>query len=949
MRQCIRSTCLSSSDSIKNNFSTHPFLSMIRMNTTVNANAACSYYKGSLSKQAEYLKEQIRAYYQGKVARSMGLGEVTKENFTDLAYNIHPIHKGKLTPLNVSNRRVAWDITTLPPKSFSILCALTDDPTEKQALEDAMKQANRAMMLEAEKLILAQNNTQKERFFEETANGLWAEFHHRVGRAVPHQVNGKTVLAGQPLQHIHNLLFSVTYSPKRDKYLAVDPYLVFKSLPYLQSAFHTRLCNQLLKLGYEIERSRDFWEIKGISRDQIERFSERTKEIEQLSKENKITDPVEKGKLGAKSRRSKSKSVAEEQLPAIWKSLLSPAELARLQQIKQAHPIQASHVLDVPTAIDRSLEHFLERNSVAEEKRVIAHAMSLTFGSGFEPELFHAELNNRKNILRTEENHVSLITTQEMVRAEYELLSRASHGKGKFHPLNEFHEVHRDYLNEGQRQAVKGILKSTDGVIALEGKAGSGKTTMLQELSDGLEAVNKQMIAIAPSSKAVDVLRQEGFEQAHTIASFLLQPELQERIRHQVICVDEASLCGIPTLSQVLTIAQEKKARVVLSGNIRQHFSPGEFGDAYRILQQKGKVETFHLDQNMRQKQVADYKEAVDLMAQGKTIEGYHILDQKMEVVHEIPDEEKRIERIAEEYTQSLNQQRSALIISPTNAEKEKISAVVRKQLKAQGKINSKTQTFEQLHNLSFTESQKKDVNSYQEGQSIRFIRNFKGGFRAGQHYEVVTPPATEKAENQVKVREISTGKLMTLPHQTPEQYTVFRKATIELGKGDLIKPTLNLKSKEGSKVNNGTPQQVKGFTQSGDILLENGKTLAKDSYHIAHNYVSTSHASQGSTVQDVYISMTTDSLPAVNQQTLYVTVSRGRSKVNLFTDNKEAVQTAIQRSSERKTAQEVERAHQLRLMKQKQRQQYKELTQTKGRYEPTIQRKPEPERHISK
>ncbi|MBO6760823.1 MAG: hypothetical protein JJ909_07620, partial [Roseivirga sp.] len=95
-----------------------------------------------------------------------------------------------------------------------------------------------------------------------------------------------------------------------------------------------------------------------------------------------------------------------------------------------------------------------------------------------------------------------------------------------------------------------------------------------------------------------------------------------------------------------------------------------------------------------------------------------------------------------------------------------------------------------------------------------------------------------------------------------------------------------NLVSKEGSKINNGTPQRVKAFVKD-DILLENGKTLSKDSYHLAHNYASTSHAAQGRTCQDLYLSMSDMSMGAINDQTFYVAVSRGRSKIQIYTNDK--------------------------------------------------------------
>ena len=895
---------------------------MLRITTSTNAKAATSYHQSSLSRQGEYYKEQIPAFYSGELGKRLEVNEVTTENFCDFVHNIHPNTKEKLTPINAANRRIGWDLTTLPPKSFSVLSAFTNDP----ALENAFVEANREMMLEAERHILAQHNTQKERYFEETANGCWASFHHKISRPVAHTYNGKKVFAGQPLEHIHNFLFSVTHSAKREKYLAIDPYLIFKNAPYLQAYFHTQLTNKLVKLGYEIERTSDAWEIKGISREIINRFSERTHTIEKLSQEKGITDEKAKSELGAKTRLSKNKSVPENELLSVWKTRLSAKELKDLQQIKNKKVQKnASPKLSVKHAIDRSLEHFLERQSVAEEKRVIAHAMTLCFGNGYTPKDFEKELNTRGNILKGIENQVALVTTKEMVRHENKLIEKAVALKGKYPSLNPNYIPKRDFLNTDQKKAVKEILSSNDGVIALEGKAGAGKTTMLQELSDGLQATNKKMVVIAPSSKAVDVLRKEGFTDASTIASFLIQSQQQNAIRNQVLCVDEASLSGVPTLSKVLDIAKAQKARVVLSGNIRQHSSP-EFGDGLRILQQQAKIKTVHLQKNMRQRNAPLYKEAVDFIARGKTAQGFRVLDQKMKAVKEIPNHDKRMEFLADQYIQSINAKRKALIISPTNAEKEQISQIVREKLKAQGKLIGKSKVFDRLQNLSLTESQKKDAASYEQGQYIRFIRNSKNGFKAGRHYEVLSKHQSPKKETVIAVKDVQTGETLNLPYQNPKQYSVFQKSSIALNQGDLIKPTLNLKSKDRkSKLNNGTPQQIKGFTKQGDIVLANGKTLDKHAYHIAHNYVSTSHAAQGATVNDVYISMTEASLGAVNEQSLYVSVSRGKSKVQLVTDNKKALKRAIERTGERKTARELAAKHQRNFLQKEQRTHHKE------------------------
>ncbi|MEJ2669049.1 MAG: PilW family protein, partial [Gammaproteobacteria bacterium] len=123
----------------------------------------------------------------------------------------------------------------------------------------------------------------------------------------------------------------------------------------------------------------------------------------------------------------------------------------------------------------------------------------------------------------------------------------------------------------------------------------------------------------------------------------------------------------------------------------------------------------------------------------------------------------------------------------PTNAEKEQVTEVVREKLKEQGTLKGEARVFDRLLNLSFTESEKKDPSNYQEGQYIRFIRNTKGGFKAGGHYEVVSKEENTQEDVGIVVKDLQTGQELSLPYSTPKQYTVFEKSNIELNQGDLV------------------------------------------------------------------------------------------------------------------------------------------------------------------
>jgi hypothetical protein len=92
-----------------------------------------------------------------------------------------------------------------------------------------------------------------------------------------------------------------------------------------------------------------------------------------------------------------------------------------------------------------------------------------------------------------------------------------------------------------------------------------------------------------------------------------------------------------------------------------------------------------------------------------------------------------------------------------------------------------------------------------------------------------------------------------------------------------------------------------------GIILLANGWVIGKSFGLVAHGYVTTSHASQGKTVDRVLIAMGRESLPAMSAEQFYVSVSRGRETATIYTDMEpDALRDAIQRSDARRSATEL-------------------------------------------
>ncbi len=135
----------------------------------------------------------------------------------------------------------------------------------------------------------------------------------------------------------------------------------------------------------------------------------------------------------------------------------------------------------------------------------------------------------------------------------------------------------------------------------------------------------------------------------------------------------------------------------------------------------------------------------------------------------------------------------------------------------------------------------------------------------------------------------------------------MFHATTLALAPGDMVRITRNGQTADRKhRLDNGALFRVKGFDKRGDILLANGWTVDKNFGHLAYGYVVTSHASQGKTVDRVFVGQSSQSFPASSREQFYVSASRARQRIVVYTDNKKALLDAISQSDERLSATEL-------------------------------------------
>ncbi|WP_269537012.1 MobF family relaxase [Cerasicoccus fimbriatus] len=886
---------------------------MLRITQSTSVEAAKKYFNESLTKGDYYFEgQEIAGCWGGRAAEWLGLsGEVKKEDFFKLLENQKP-DGSKLTLSNKEDRRPGYDFTFDVSKTISVLHAITQD----NRIVKAMRRAVFDTMQEIEQDMHARVRKDGANYDRPTGNMVWADFTHFTTRPAE---GSKHLEEGMPDPHLHMHVFAMnaTFDAKENCWKAGQFEPVMREAPYYQAAYHVRLAQELQKLGYDITPTKDAFEITGIPLDIKNRFSRRKQEIDAEAIRRGITSAKEKDKLNTLIRRLKNHDLNMPEIRAHWDRALHRSERRALVKIIRAARTRdnPSPIIDrqsVGEALNHAIGHNFERTSECSEKRLLATTLQRSVGrTSVEAATYQVREDDRLLIGTIEGER--RVTTKEILREETELCCLIRDGRGTRPPLvpkeYQFQEPlfrDPDADTAEQKAAVLHVLRSTDWVTGLVGRAGTGKTTLMQEVKAGLEKNGRKMVVCAPTAEASrGVLRREGFKNADTIAKTLMDDVIQRDLKGNVLWIDEAGMLGNQATLQLLKLANEKgAAKVVLSGDPTQIRSVPR-GDAFKLLEARAGLSVARLETIQRQK-CKGLKAAVQSISDGDMKTGFQKLD-TLDAIKELDDDD-RYQQLAHDYADKSAEKigrhgKDVLVISPTHSEGEKVTNAIRTELKARGKIRGEEREFKRLIDTGWTEEEKTVAAYYEPGMTVKFRQNLKD-IKRGKSYKVSHVDLEHK---KVMLSDYPGLPPLELPLHRAKHFGVYRKTTIQIAKGDRIRVTGNGygKNAKGDKyrLNNGDFKDVAGFTADGDIKLKNGQEISKNYGHLSHGVCITADASQAKTVHTVMLAMSKESYGATDMRRAYVGLSRAKHEAYIYTDDKSRLLKAVQRDQDRRTA----------------------------------------------
>jgi conjugative relaxase-like TrwC/TraI family protein len=839
-----------------------------------NLTDAEDYFDEHLAQNDYYAVGEIRpGQWIGAGAERLGLNQtVTREHFHALCENENPETDERLTQrqLKDDQRRVFYDFTCSAPKSVSVLAVTMDEQRLVEAHEEAIRIAFRELETFAATRVRKQGS-QRDRT---TGNLAAAAFTHTSSRAL------------DPQLHTHFTVFNATFDETERRWKALQAGGMYDAIRYGTAVYRNELAKRVQQIGYHICPAKHGFEIEGVSDAILKRFSKRSQQRDAvvMELEQKLGRKLSNNAISLavhQSRSEKVKGISSSEVRERQMAQLSAEEQQSLQKLCAS--VRASRLPRIALlenqVLNHALAHVFERKSVVPEHELLNVALSQRLGEVDLP-MLKAEVKYSADLVKTKRG----FSTRQILATELDLIQTVNAGCDDVAPL---HPGYRpaDWLGEDQRRAIYHVLRTSDRITGLRGLAGSGKTTALRELVAACKEAGVEPLFCAPTAAATEVLRKEGFE-AETLQSLLLsEPVLTER---QLVVLDEAGAVGMDDMKRLFDYARD--ARIILSGDTGQHASVAR-GDALRILERHSNFKSGQLTAIRRQRK-AEYRKAVELAAQKRTVEAFAQMERMGAVVESSKDDLH--DKAAQSYVKALAENKSALLVAPTWNEIEGVTEKIRAAMKTSGRLAGEEKEFQVFDSLSWTEAQKRDARQYRPGMAIHFHRRVHG-FEKGETVSVV---AVEN--DSLKVR-CSDGTETFFPLGQGIACDVGEKRKLKVSAGD----KLLLQANWQKKFVNGELVEVLAI-QGDSVVLADGRVISADYRTFTYGYAVTSHAAQGKTVDEVLLVASSRSLPAINQEQFYVSISRGRERCQIFTDDSDLLRSHVTHSSARLAAVEA-------------------------------------------
>ncbi len=878
-------------------------------------------------------------YYQGRAAPSMWLGAGAAELGLSGAVDgaaLAELLSGCLpdgTDLSgrgnrTGSRRLGHDLTISTPKSVSILALAGGDARLLAAHDQAVQVAAG----EVERLMVVARRGKAGAVVERTGRMVAAAYRHEDSRPV----DG----VADPQLHTHLVIANMT---RRSDGVWSAASLDFGArneiLHMLDVVYKVELAKRVAELGYGIERTRDGFEIAGLTREQIAAFSRRTAEIDRTlaagGLDREVASAAQRVRANLSTRLEKGQPGEVEQRYG-WRARAREVGLD-LDRVRSAALERARSGLDRGGAVERdaagpdhememareavagAARHLGERASVFSEAELVREALLAGLGRVGSAAVTRA-IGERAGglVAGADERRGLVFTTRDALETERLVLDVVRSGRGTAKPVAEpgaiaqvLERQERDQglvFTAGQSEAVRFALGSADRHVGIVGAAGSGKTRALAAIAEAYREVGYEIVGLAPSAAAARELGQAGCDLTQTLEAGLRRPAAEvggvtPGARLCLYVLDEAGMVSARDMDRLMRRAEAEGARTLLVGDPRQLASV-EAGSPFQQLLETGALRHVRMDEVQRQRDPA-LREIVQLFARGDAAGAVRAAQPYMAMV-----EKDRLALTAAATYLGLTpaERADTLVLAGTNRMREAVNAEIRSGLRQRGELDRDELTVQALDKANLTREQAKRPHAYEPGMVVVFSRELKDGRRLvaarGSQWTVAG-----QAGDHVMLRPLAApaggaGAREIAWRPSGEMATAYHVRALALAEGERVVFRENDRARGVSNGMGGVVTRLDRARGEALVRSDAGAELrigADRAQAIDHGYCRTIHSSQGATVDRAIV--VGEAGRVATAQTAYVAASRERSVLHIITDDRDKLSAAWSRWAERQTA----------------------------------------------
>ncbi|MET3631923.1 MobF family relaxase [Burkholderia sp. 572] len=858
--------------------------------------------------------------------------------------------------------RPGIDLTFSAPKSVSIAAEVFADRDVRLAHEEAVKEALEYVEAYAAQ---ARKTVDGETLAEPTGNVVAALFRHNTSRDL------------DPDTHTHALVMNATQRSDGEWRSLTNDELYLQQ-KVIGAVYTSSLARGLQKRGYAItapDKNGNF-ELVGITREQIEHFSQRSAARDRWLRANGI-DPAnataaekERAVLATRERKV---GVDHDALSAQWRERAQAVDLdygaiqQKAREAREAGTDARVVKLSGLEALRFAAAHLGEREIVLNQYDLVQTALEHAVGRTSPNQILDAykKLVDQGKIVDLPDGN---ITTEKMLNTERWTVENALAQRGAT-PAIASAELVRSRIDQaiatarverddptfdyttGQRAAIEHALTTKDRIVAVQGLAGVGKTTMVKGTVQVADEQGWVVRGMAATGQAAKQLENDSGIQADTLAMFEIQEQrrqddlklLREYVpdlarERELWLVDESSFLAQRQMARLFKMAERADAKVILLGD-RLQLQGIEAGKPFEILQDEG-LATAQMTQIQRQKN-PELQQAVAIavgtadLAPGEQLaelnlernaRAFNFLAQTGRVI-EHGDPNELIDLLAQRYVERGPQRNETIIITPFNDDRVDINSAVRAKLQDRGEldVNDSSHTiFTSVGDM--TRAKQKEAQYYTKDMTVRFGRDYQKILASRSEYMRVE--STRPDEGIVVLRKAD-GSLLEWEPKKYNRVEVYESETRAIAARDVIRFT-----RGDELVKNGHEATVVSVQENRAVFrLADGKEIPWDldaQRHWDHAYAATVHAGQGATREQAILhipshKMERDPDDARRQsdvamtvqrifgdRSFYVGLTRAVDDLQVFTTDADKARAAISRHQDKTSAVETLREHEM-------------------------------------